>query len=509
MPVRNAGVPFSIGIDITQISRFRHYCDHPWGLKSMHYCDDPSGLKSNHMNKLLRFFDKIFTAPEQQLFWHRYQGTEKLRSDSRARTDATQYLASRWAAKEAIIKAWKARRLQMLDIEIHARERQAPLAIVLDKKRPHLFETSEKIPGERQARRILREWMESNVPKGLRQPDSIETDHGRAGTGDRFRTLATPNGVPVGFLPHDSGLQGPNHVMEAVRRNKAYQLERGSRIQAEFDSTLEAFDSKFRERKSTELASQEAQRSNDIEEEFAKVLEEYDLEARKSKSTDLASQEARDRNEEEFAKLLERYDLEARKSKSNAFRGQPHRFRIERMLNPIGETGDQSKASRLETEERGRALESFDRRSRGPHPTPFDMSTGLHSTDLIEKGHGQPRNGGQSESRLPGLASHKGSRLDVEKSDHLFRGKRSNTMNNSRRLYSTGSIEEDHEQPEIRDQSSPLQAAFTSHKGTRPDEGEFDRTMPVPEDTNGEEVAISISHDGDYCIAMAIVPVAH
>jgi len=46
-------------------------------------------------NKLLRFFDKIFTAPEQQLFWHRYQGLEGLQGYSRARVDAAQYLAGR------------------------------------------------------------------------------------------------------------------------------------------------------------------------------------------------------------------------------------------------------------------------------------------------------------------------------------------------------------------------------------------------------------------------------
>lgn len=83
MPVRKSGLPFSTGIDIARISRFIHYFDHALGLNSM------------QTNKLLHFFDRIFTAPEQQLFWHRYQGLEGLRKNAHARLVAAQYLASR------------------------------------------------------------------------------------------------------------------------------------------------------------------------------------------------------------------------------------------------------------------------------------------------------------------------------------------------------------------------------------------------------------------------------
>lgn len=70
-------------------------------------------------------------------------------------------------------------------------------------------------------------------------------------------------------------------------------------------------------------------------------------------------------------------------------------------------------------------------------------------------------------------------------------------------------VEEGHKQPEPGDRNELSQSELGLHRATRPDQGDFDRTMPVPEDTNGKEVSISISHDGDYCIAMAIVPVSH
>jgi len=70
-----------------------------------------------------------------------------------------------------------------------------------------------------------------------------------------------------------------------------------------------------------------------------------------------------------------------------------------------------------------------------------------------------------------------------------------------------------HKTSKIGHRAKPPQSELASHEENGPDEREFDRTIPIPEDTNGEEVPISISHDGDVCIAiamaMAIVPPAH
>lgn len=179
MPIRQSRLPFSIGTDVTRISRFSHYFAREPRL------DDGS-------NKIYRLFDKFLTGPEQRLFWHKFGALNGLRHDAQASTAATQYLAGRlvlasnvpsdrskltsllsWAAKEAIIKAYTARRLLMLDIEIHARIRSAPLAIVLDRRRLRFGN-----PEESQARQISKHWRQRTINGGS-EGDPVESDHSR------------------------------------------------------------------------------------------------------------------------------------------------------------------------------------------------------------------------------------------------------------------------------------------------------------------------------------------
>ncbi|PNS16213.1 hypothetical protein CAC42_6320 [Sphaceloma murrayae] len=70
-----------------------------------------------------RFLKKIFTFKELMAI---QRGG---RLDGAARY---QFLASRWAAKEAVIKAFTLRRIYMRDIEIYTRPSGAPFAVVLD-----------------------------------------------------------------------------------------------------------------------------------------------------------------------------------------------------------------------------------------------------------------------------------------------------------------------------------------------------------------------------------------
>jgi len=101
----------------------------------------------------------------------------------------------RWAAKEAVIKAWKTRRLLMLDIEIYAREQKAPLAIVLDRRRPQGGEPNEQKSTERQALRILREWTETNQSR-IRHNDNDDSEgHEQSTAMDIHRTSVAPNGL--------------------------------------------------------------------------------------------------------------------------------------------------------------------------------------------------------------------------------------------------------------------------------------------------------------------------
>ncbi|CAI6337529.1 unnamed protein product [Periconia digitata] len=86
MPPRPFPFPFRVGTDICNISRIRKIIA-------------PTDLRTT--TRLERFLPKLLTWPERQYFWNRF-GTEP----SPKHADAiAQFLAGRWAAKEACRKA--------------------------------------------------------------------------------------------------------------------------------------------------------------------------------------------------------------------------------------------------------------------------------------------------------------------------------------------------------------------------------------------------------------------
>lgn len=106
---RRYPLDFRIGTDICHIPR----------IKSLIQADQVS----IHKHKLYKFLLKIFTPPEFEIYYHEKRFLNGLDINAR-------YIAGRWAAKEAIIKAER-RDIRMSNIVIKQRSGSGPQAYIL------------------------------------------------------------------------------------------------------------------------------------------------------------------------------------------------------------------------------------------------------------------------------------------------------------------------------------------------------------------------------------------
>ncbi|KAK3623671.1 hypothetical protein LTR56_020508 [Elasticomyces elasticus] len=102
MPLRPFPFQMGIGTDIVHAPRIQTLISKGEG-------------KARTLN-LYRFMNHLLSSREQQLFWNSFGGTRNVYGPKL--DTATKWLAGRWAAKEAVIKAVQYRRLSFLDVEI-------------------------------------------------------------------------------------------------------------------------------------------------------------------------------------------------------------------------------------------------------------------------------------------------------------------------------------------------------------------------------------------------------
>ena len=100
----------------------------------------------------------------------------------------------------------------MLDIEIYARTQEAPLAIVLDRRRPQGGEPSEQKPAERQALRILREWTETNHSRIRHDDNDGSEGHEQSSAMVRYGASVAPKGQPQDKLGIDEAYNEKSDV---------------------------------------------------------------------------------------------------------------------------------------------------------------------------------------------------------------------------------------------------------------------------------------------------------
>ena len=142
MPPRPFRQSLSIGSDICHHPRFSKYFP-----THQHLPSTTTAITSQ--TPLFKLFDKALLPAEQRAFWRRFQnsaipsgsknssasseGAEAFWTEKKAE-EATKYLGGRWAAKEAVIKAFSPkRRLVLRDVRIwSAGSGKQPLAIVID-----------------------------------------------------------------------------------------------------------------------------------------------------------------------------------------------------------------------------------------------------------------------------------------------------------------------------------------------------------------------------------------
>lgn len=130
MPPRALQVPFNIGIDICRISRIKSLLQSPKTLASA-----SASPASSPLPRLHPFLARIFSFREILWFNGRYESLlhkPTTDHDPAVVSSAVTYLAGRFAAKEAVIKAVHPRRLLLKDVLVATEGRQ-PYAIVLDK----------------------------------------------------------------------------------------------------------------------------------------------------------------------------------------------------------------------------------------------------------------------------------------------------------------------------------------------------------------------------------------
>ncbi|TKA82916.1 hypothetical protein B0A55_01303 [Friedmanniomyces simplex] len=123
MPIRPFPFALGIGTDIVRASRIRTII-----LKG-------EGEGTARTKHLYRFMNHLLSSREQLMFWDKFEGTRNVYGPKLGK--ATEWLAGRWAAKEAVIKAVQYRDLSFLDVQIlpsKPAQMSSPVyALILDK----------------------------------------------------------------------------------------------------------------------------------------------------------------------------------------------------------------------------------------------------------------------------------------------------------------------------------------------------------------------------------------
>ncbi|KAK6007562.1 hypothetical protein QM012_004376 [Aureobasidium pullulans] len=157
MPPRPFPQSLSIGTDICRYTRFLKYFP-----KHQHPQNTTTAISSQTL--LFKLFDKVFLPSEQREFWRRFQaptatsrrlvpssgsGSAPYQQhwDEQRAEKAARYIGGRWAAKEAVIKAFSSeRRLMLRDVEIRSNLiTKQPLAVVLDQASKPRYQSAEEV----------------------------------------------------------------------------------------------------------------------------------------------------------------------------------------------------------------------------------------------------------------------------------------------------------------------------------------------------------------------------
>ncbi|KAH0349229.1 hypothetical protein KCU81_g2998, partial [Aureobasidium melanogenum] len=173
MPPRPFPQTLSIGTDICHYPRFLKY------FPSSHQVTQITATSSS--TPLFKLFDKTFLPSEQRVFWRRFPsppqrsisstGTESRVWNTQQANEAARYIASRWAAKEAVIKAYAAeRRLMLRDVEIRkdAKTKQ-PFGVVRDEGEGKGYEDAREVFGKLRRRWEVRDEIEKLQGQGQGQ----------------------------------------------------------------------------------------------------------------------------------------------------------------------------------------------------------------------------------------------------------------------------------------------------------------------------------------------------
>lgn len=179
MPPRPFPQSLSIGTDICHYTRFSKYFP-----PHQHHQNTTTEISSQTL--LFKLFDKAFLPSEQRAFWRRFHAPSVTsrqsvsgsgsvatspqiqRWDRQRAEEAARYIGGRWAAKEAVIKAFAAeRRLMLRDVEIRrdAKTKQ-PLAVVLDETSNTKHQSAKEVYASLARRWQLREELSKQQEEG-------------------------------------------------------------------------------------------------------------------------------------------------------------------------------------------------------------------------------------------------------------------------------------------------------------------------------------------------------
>ena len=160
MTPRSFPQALSIGTDICHYVRFQKYFP-------VHQHSSSTATATSYHAALLKLFDKLFLPAEQRMFWRRFQRLSSPISDTAASSpqqgywdatvadEAARYIGGRWAAKEAVIKAFAAeRKLMLRDVRVQSvgKSRQ-PVGVVLEE-----VEDVKYAPAKEVYEEVVRRW---------------------------------------------------------------------------------------------------------------------------------------------------------------------------------------------------------------------------------------------------------------------------------------------------------------------------------------------------------------
>lgn len=126
MPLRPFPYPFRVGIDICHIPRIRQIVTRD----TLRAPDSPPTPTS-----FFRLLNHVLTAPEQHQFWRRWKCSDEIftgKSKNLKIGEVARWLAGRWAAKEAVVKACGPARVGFGRVLVMGRENGEPFAVVCD-----------------------------------------------------------------------------------------------------------------------------------------------------------------------------------------------------------------------------------------------------------------------------------------------------------------------------------------------------------------------------------------